>query len=61
MKGHGILSPILTILRMTSEHLITKEKVKKAYVERKVLDWEDPAVSLNDDLESFLIKIENQN
>ena len=61
MKGHGILSSILTILRMTREHLITKEKVKKACVEGKVLDWEDPAVSLNDDLESFLIKIENQN
>ena len=49
---------------MTREYLNTKEKVKKAYVEAYVEanGWEDSvAVSLNDDLESFLIKIQNQN
>ena len=61
MKCHGILSSLLTMLRMTREHLITTETVKKAYVEGKIFHWDDPVVSLNDDLENLLIEIENQN
>ena len=58
MKRHGILSSILTVLRMQRERLITKETVK-AYVEGKFHDCKN-MVSINDDLQNFLIKIQNQ-
>ena len=62
MKKYGIQSSILTMLDMTRWNLITKEKAKKAYKGelKNDPDWEDYEGSINDDLERFLINLQNQ-
>ena len=62
MRKYGIQSSILTIVNMYRWKLVTKEKVKKA-AEGKLKndpDWEDYQGSINDDLERFLINLQNQ-
>ena len=62
MTKYGIQSSILTMLMMERLNLVTKEKVKKAYKGELKNDeeWEDFEGSINDDLEKFLINLQNQ-
>ena len=52
----------MTMLYMHRYKLVTKETVKKAYEGemKNDWDWEDYEGSINDDLESFLINLQNQ-
>ena len=62
MRKYGIQSSILTRLSMWRRDLVTKETVKKA-VEGKMKNdeyWIKEEESINDDLESFLINLQNQ-
>ena len=61
MRKYGIQSSILTMLRMWRYNLVTKEKVKKAYKGelKNDEDWKDYEGSINDDLERFLINLQN--
>ena len=62
MSKYGIQSSIMTMLMMSRWNLVTKEKVKKA-AEGKLKtdsDWKDYEGSINDDLERFLINLQNQ-
>ena len=62
MRKYGIQSSILTFLAMRRKRLVTKEKVKKA-AEGKLKndqDWKYYEQSVNDDLERFLINLQNQ-
>ena len=64
MRKYGIQSSILTMLSMWRINLVTKEKVKKA-AEGKLKNegiWKyyDES-SINDDLERFLINLQNEN
>ena len=62
MRKYGIQSSILTMLWMQRQNLVTKEKVKKA-AEGKLKndpDWFCYEGSINDDLERFLINLQNQ-
>ena len=62
MREYGIPSSILTTLIMARINLITKEKSKEA-AEGKLKndpDWEYYEGSINDDLDSFVHKIPNQ-
>ena len=69
MKRYGIQSLLLTVLKMVRINLVTKEIVKLAYEggmkgDRAAIrfgnsDWIHEEFSINDDLESLLIKIQN--
>ena len=62
MTKYGIRSSILTMLNMIRINLVTKERVKKA-AEGKLkneLWWKYYEGSTNDDLERFLINLQNQ-
>ena len=62
MRKYGIQTSILTMLNMFRIKLVTKEKVKKA-AEGKLKndpDWEDYEGSINDDLERFRLRLQNQ-
>ena len=62
MRKYGIKSSILTMLFMGRSNLVTKEKVKQAY-KGKLKDsegWVDEEKSINDDLERFMINLQNQ-
>ena len=62
MRKYGIQSSIFTVLNMARWNLATKEKVKKA-AEGKLKndpDWFCYEGSINDDLERFLINLQNQ-
>ena len=62
MRKYGIQSSILTMLDMWRLELVTKEKAKKAY-EGKLKNergWSKYEGSVNDDLERFLINLQNQ-
>ena len=62
MRKYGIHSSILTTLGMWRRKLVTKEKVKKA-AEGKLKndeDWKYYEGSINDDLERFIINLQNQ-
>ena len=62
MKKYGIQSSMLTMLYMGRWNLVTKEKMKKAY-KGKLKDsegWVDEEESINDDLERFMIDLQNQ-
>ena len=56
MRSSGIQSSNLTILHMLRRKLIVKETVEKAYKGK----LEEYAVSINDDLESFFVNLQNQ-
>ena len=61
MKKYEIQSSMLTMLSMWRWNLITKEKAKEAS-EGKLkneMGWKDKEVSINDDLEIFLINLLN--
>ena len=60
MMKYGIQSLILTSLNMRRSNLVTNEKVKKAYKGelKDNLSWEKG--SINDDLEEFIINLQNQ-
>ena len=65
MKKYGIQSSILTILQMEKRLLMTKEKAKKAAEEQLKNDpdhteWKYYEGSINDDLETFLHNLLNQ-
>ena len=63
MRKYGIHSSILTMLYMERWNLVTKEKVKKA-AEGKLKndpDWKRSKGSINDDLERFIINLQNEN
>ena len=62
MRSYGIRSAILTMMDMYRRRLMTKEKVKKAYRGKLKNDklWKDFTVSINDDLENFFDKLQNQ-
>ena len=62
MRKYGIESSILTMLHMWRGHLVTKEKVENAYKGKlkNDWDWEYYEGSINDDLERFLINLQNQ-
>jgi len=62
MRKYGIQSAIMTMLDMSRMNLVTKEKVKKAYKGelKNDEDWKDYEGSINDDLERFLINLQNQ-
>ena len=62
MRKYGIQSSILTMLWMERSNLVTKEKVKKAYKGelKNDEDWHWYEGSINDDLERFLINLQNQ-
>ena len=59
MRKYGINSSILTMLWMSRVHLMTKEKVKKAYKGELTNDeaWKDIELSINDNLELFVNKL----
>ena len=61
MREYGIQSSILTMLNMKRIKLVTKETVKKAYKGKLKddIDWKDYEESINDDLEKYLIKLQN--
>ena len=62
MIKYGVQSSILTMLTMERQNLVTQETVKKA-AEGQLKndpDWEDYEGSINDDLEKFLINLQNQ-
>ena len=63
MKKYGIQSSILTMMFMERWNLVTKEKVKKLYKGelKNEPDWELYVGSINDDLERFLINLQNKN
>ena len=63
MKKYGISSLVLTELVMRRRCLITKEKQKQAYKGKlkNDSDWNHYEGSINDDLESFLINLQNFN
>ena len=56
IQKYGIQSSILTMLGMTRQNLITKEKSKKAYEGKlkKEPDWRFYEGSIYDDVEAFL-------
>ena len=61
MRKYGIQSSILTSLYMYRKYLITKEKSKQA-AEGKLKndpDWKNYEGSINDDLDSFVNKLQN--
>ena len=63
MRKYGIQSSILTMLHMRRRNLITKEKSKQA-AEGKLKnepDWIYYEGSINDDLDSFITKLQNSN
>ena len=62
MKNFGIESAVLTRLTMLRRNLITKETVKKAYkgAMKTDEDWEFYKGSINDDLETFFINLQDQ-
>ena len=62
MRKYGIQSSILTMLGMERLSLVTKETVKKAAEGKLKNDpnWQDCEESINDDLERFLINLQNQ-
>ena len=67
MRKYEIQSSILTMLWMGRRNLLTKENVKKAYEGKLKNDnnfqfpvWKYYDVSINDDLERFLINLQNQ-
>ena len=62
MKSCGIGSAVLTMLGMSRRKLVTKEKVKQAYKGKLKDDqeWEIYGGSINDELENFLFKIQDQ-
>ena len=60
MKNYGIRTAILTMLNMWRSNLVTKETVQQAYygkLEDQIF-W-DKGKSINDDLDDFFIKLEN--
>ena len=60
MKNYGIRTAILTMLNMWRSNLVTKETVQQAYygkLEDQIF-WEK-GTSINDDLDNFFIKLEN--
>ena len=61
MKKYGIHTSVLTILLMQRNYLITKEKQKLAYDGKlkNKREWRYYAGSVNEDLESFITKIQN--
>ena len=62
MRKYGIQSSLLTMFWIQRLNLVTKEKIKKA-AEGKLKndeEWENYDGSINDDLESFLINLQNQ-
>ena len=62
MRKYGIQSSLLTMLYMARWNLVTKETVKKA-AEGKLKNeklWKRYEGSINDDLERFLINLQNQ-
>ena len=61
MKKYDIHASILTILLMQRNYLITKEKQKLAYDGKlkNEREWRHYEGSVNDDLESFITKIQN--
>ena len=62
LRRYDIPSSTLTMLGMARWNLVTKEKVKKA-AEGKLKNegyWKDCEGSINDDLESYLINLQNQ-
>ena len=63
MQKYGIQSSILTMLKMRRNNLITKEKSKQAAEGKLKNDpyWKYCEGSINDDLESFIIKLQNSN
>ena len=61
MQEYGIQSSLFTMLNMVRENLITKEKSKQG-AEGKLkheLYWEVYKGSINDDLDSFITKLQN--
>ena len=62
MRKYGIQASILTMLYMERLHLVTKEKVKKAYKGelKNDGDWINEKIFINDDLERFIINLQNQ-
>ena len=62
MRQYGIQSGILTLLLMSRWHLITKEKVKKAYEGKlnNAEDWKHTEQSIHDDLETFFENLQSQ-
>ena len=62
MKNYGIQSAVLTQLGMLRFKLITKETVKKAYkgTMKDDEDWKYFKGSINDDLETFFISLQDQ-
>ena len=62
MKLYGIQSAALTYLVMERYNLVTKETVKKAYkgTMKNNEDWEYFKGSINDDLETFFINLQNK-
>ena len=63
MKKYGISSLVFTELKMYRKCLITKEKQKLAYKGelKNDNDWKLCEGSINDDLESFFINLQNFN
>ena len=62
MRKYGVQSSILTMLGMERRNLVTNEKVKKA-AEGKLEndeDWKRYEGSINDDLERFFTRLQNQ-
>ena len=62
MFKFGIRSLVLTTLNMRRSKLVTNEKVKKAYkgeLQKHYSSWEEG--SINDDLEKFIINLQNKN
>ena len=62
MRKYEIQSLILTMLAMGRMKLVTQEKVKKAAEGKLKNDqnWKDYEGSINNDLERFLINLQNQ-
>ena len=62
MKSYGIQSAVLTQLDMWRRKLVTKETVKKAYKGTMKTEkiWNEYEGSINDDLETFFINLQDQ-
>ena len=62
MKSYGIQSAVLTKLDMWRLKLVTKETVKTAYKGemKNDKDWKYYKGSINDDLETFFINMQDQ-
>ena len=68
MRKHGVQSAMLTLMSLSRSHLVTKEKVKKAYKENfiyprpinklgKIVKFEQ---SIHEDLETLFQNLQNQ-